>query len=34
VHRVYRECDGAAWNDPFDMAAVMNDVRTLKERYS
>jgi glyoxylase-like metal-dependent hydrolase (beta-lactamase superfamily II) len=34
VHRVYRECDGAAWNEPFDMAAVMQDVRTLKERMA
>ena len=34
VHRVYRECEGAAWNDPFDMTEVMRDVRTLKERMT
>ena len=34
VHRVYRECEGAAWNDPFDMTETMRDVRTLKERFS
>jgi cyclase len=32
VHRVYRECEGASWNDPYDAAQVMLDVRTLKER--
>ena len=34
VHRVYRECEGAAWNDPFDMTETMRDVRTLKLRFS
>jgi glyoxylase-like metal-dependent hydrolase (beta-lactamase superfamily II) len=33
VHRVYRECDGAAWDDPYDVPTVMRDVRTLKERH-
>ena len=32
VHRIYRECEGAAWDDPYDAAQVMTDVRTLKER--
>jgi glyoxylase-like metal-dependent hydrolase (beta-lactamase superfamily II) len=32
VHRVYRECDGAGWDDAYDAAQVMTDVRTLKER--
>jgi glyoxylase-like metal-dependent hydrolase (beta-lactamase superfamily II) len=29
VHRVYRECEGASWDDPVDAAAVMADVRAL-----
>ena len=29
VHRVYRECAGAAWDDPVDTSAVMADVRAL-----
>lgn len=32
VHRVYRECEGAAWDDAYDAAAVMVDVRDLKAR--
>jgi glyoxylase-like metal-dependent hydrolase (beta-lactamase superfamily II) len=32
VHRVYRECEGAAWDDAYDAGAVMTDVRALKER--
>lgn len=34
VHRVYRECEGAGWDDPYDTAQVMADVRTLKERMA
>lgn len=29
VHRVYRECAGAQWDDPVDAGAVMADVRAL-----
>ncbi|HEX7095727.1 MAG TPA: MBL fold metallo-hydrolase [Acidimicrobiales bacterium] len=29
VHRVYRECNGAKWDDPVDVSAVMADVRAL-----
>jgi cyclase len=29
VHRVYRECEGASWDDPVDASAVMADVRAL-----
>jgi glyoxylase-like metal-dependent hydrolase (beta-lactamase superfamily II) len=29
VHRVYRECEGTSWNDAFDSAAVMADVRAF-----
>jgi cyclase len=29
VHRVFRECEGAAWDDPVDAGAVMADVRAL-----
>ena len=32
VHRVYRECDGAPWDGPYDSAAIMRDVDALKER--
>jgi cyclase len=32
VHRVYRECEGAGWDDAYDAGAVMSDVRALKER--
>ncbi len=32
VHRVYRECDGAGWDDPFDTVAVMSDVATLRHQ--
>jgi cyclase len=32
VHRIYRECEGARWNDDYDAAEVMRDVRALKER--
>lgn len=31
VHRVYRECAGAAWDDAVDAAQVMADVRAVKE---
>ena len=31
VHRVYREREGAGWDDAYDTAQVMVDVRTLKE---
>ena len=34
VHRVYRECEGAGWDDPYDAAQVMSDVRELKERMA
>lgn len=34
VHRVYRECAGAAWDDPVDVAEVMRDVATLKRRMT
>ena len=34
VHRVYRECEGAGWDAPYDAAAVMTDVRALKERMA
>jgi cyclase len=30
VHRVYRECDGLAWDAPHDRGAVMADVRAFK----
>ncbi|MCB0996618.1 MAG: MBL fold metallo-hydrolase [Acidimicrobiales bacterium] len=33
VHRVYRECAGAAWDDPVDAAAVMRDVSALKRGW-
>jgi cyclase len=29
VHRVYRECEGAQWDDPFDLGAVMADMRAF-----
>ena len=29
VHRVYRECAGAQWDDPVDAAAIMADVSAL-----
>jgi glyoxylase-like metal-dependent hydrolase (beta-lactamase superfamily II) len=29
VHRVYRECAGAAWDGPVDAGAVMADVHSL-----
>lgn len=32
VHRVYRECEGAAWDDPFDSGAVMADVEAMRRR--
>jgi cyclase len=32
VHRVYRECTGAEWDDPFDTGAVMADVEALRRR--
>jgi len=32
VHRVYRECEGASWDDPYDSGAIMRDVRALKDR--
>jgi glyoxylase-like metal-dependent hydrolase (beta-lactamase superfamily II) len=34
VHRVYRECEGAAWDEPYDAPQVMSDVCTLKERMA
>jgi glyoxylase-like metal-dependent hydrolase (beta-lactamase superfamily II) len=34
VHRVYRECEGAGWDDPYDAAQVMTDVRALKGRFA
>lgn len=34
VHRVYRECAGAAWDAPFDSGEVMRDVAELKRRLS
>lgn len=30
VHRVYRECAGAAWDDPTDASQIMADVRALQ----
>ncbi|NUU25139.1 MAG: MBL fold metallo-hydrolase [Streptomycetaceae bacterium] len=30
VHRVYRECAGAAWDAPYDTAAVLRDTRALR----
>ena len=30
VHRVYRECEGLAWDAPHDRGAVMADVRAFK----
>ena len=30
VHRVYRECAGASWDDPVDASQVMADVRAVK----
>lgn len=32
VHRVYRECAGAGWDDTYDATEVMGDVRALRER--
>ena len=32
VHRIYRECAGAAWNTPFDASVVMADVEDLRRR--
>jgi cyclase len=29
VHRVYRECAGWSWDEPYDAATVMADVRAL-----
>jgi cyclase len=29
VHRIYRECDGLSWSDPFDAALIMADERAL-----
>jgi hypothetical protein len=34
VHRVFRECGGASWNDPFDTGAVMADVEALRRRLA
>jgi len=34
VHRVYRECAGASWDDPVDAAEVMRDVAELKRRMT
>lgn len=33
VHRVYRECDGASWDDRFDAAVVMADERALRAAW-
>ena len=33
VHRVYRECEGAAWDATFDTTAVMRDVGELRHRW-
>lgn len=32
VHRVFRECGGSTWNDPFDAGIVMADVEELRRR--
>jgi len=32
VHRVYRECAGAVWDDPVDVTQVMRDVSALKRQ--
>lgn len=34
VHRVYRECEGASWDTPFDSGEVMRDVAELKRRLA
>lgn len=34
VHRVYRECEGAAWDGPYDTAAVLRDTRALRALWS
>ena len=34
VHRVYRECAGASWDDAFDGTAVMADVHALRSRWA
>jgi glyoxylase-like metal-dependent hydrolase (beta-lactamase superfamily II) len=33
VHRVYRECAGAAWDAAFDSGEVMSDVHALRRRW-
>ena len=34
VHRVYRECEGSAWDASFDASIVMADVEELRRRLS